>query len=369
MLSFDFQPSTRVVFGENALGNLGSLAKELGAQDVLIITDPGVAEAGIVEKAVDFLVKQSISCAVFQEVEENPTTKHVANGVRFARDLGQLDLIVGLGGGSAMDCAKGMNFILTNGGVMEDFWGMDKASKPMLPSIGIPTTAGTGSEAQSYALIAREESHVKMACGDKKARFRTVILDPVLTSSAPDDVRASTGIDAISHAVESHVATRRNPVSQLFSREAWCLLENSFETVIVNPANLEAQSQMLLGAHYAGVAVENSMLGAAHACANPLTSSYGITHGVAVGLMLPHVIKFNSRIMGKSYRELHSSSIYERVCELKAAAHLPGMLRDFGIDESDLPRLAGEAANQWTGKFNPRPANETELLQLYESAY
>ena len=369
MLSFDFQPSTRVVFGENSLSKLGSLAKELGAQNVLVVTDPGVAEAGIAEKAIDFLRKESISCAVFKEVEENPTTKHVSDGVRFAGELGELDLIVGLGGGSAMDCAKGMNFILTNGGKMEDYWGMEKASNPMMPSIGIPTTAGTGSEAQSFALIVQEKSHVKMACGDKKARFRTVILDPVLASSAPDDVRASTGIDAISHAVESHVTTRRNPVSQLFSREAWCLLENSFETAIVNPANLEAQSQMLLGSHYAGVAIENSMLGAAHACANPLTARHGITHGVAVGLMLPHVIEFNSQTMGKSYQELHPSSIYERVCELIAAAHLPSTLRDFGIDGSELSKLAQEAVNQWTGKFNPRPVNETELLQLYESAY
>lgn len=369
MLSFDFQPTTRVVFGENALSKLGILAKELRAHNALVVTDPGVAEAGIVEKAIDFLMQESISAAVFEEVEENPTTKHVANGVRFAKNVGKPDLIVGLGGGSAMDCAKGINFILTNGGKMDDYWGMDKATQPMLPSIGIPTTAGTGSEAQSYALIAQEKSHVKMACGDKKARFRTVILDPVLTASAPRKVIASSGIDAISHAVESYVTTRRNPVSQLFSREAWCLLENGFEAAIIDPTNLKAQSNMLVGAHYAGIAIENSMLGAAHACANPLTARYGITHGVAVGLMLPHVIKFNSQKVSEYYRELHPSSLLERICELRTAAHLPSVLRDFEIDEGDLPKLAEEAADQWTGKFNPRPASETELLQLYESAY
>lgn len=369
MLSFDFQPTTRVVFGENALSKLGILAKELGAHDVLVVTDPGVAEAGIVEEAIDFLKQESISCSVFDEVEENPTTKHVANGVQFARDVGKPDLIIGLGGGSAMDCAKGINFILTNGGEMEDYWGMDKATKPMLPSIGVPTTAGTGSEAQSFALIVQEKSHVKMACGDKKARFRTVILDPVLTVSTPHSVRASSGIDAISHAVESHVTTGRNPVSLLFSKEAWRLLENGFEAAITNPANLEAQSNMLLGSHFAGIAIENSMLGAAHACANPLTARYGITHGVAVGLMLPHVIKFNSHTVDEYYRELHPPSLYERICELKTTANLPSMLRDFEIDEGDLPKLAEEAANQWTGKFNPRPVGKTELLQLYASAY
>ena len=126
---------------------------------------------------------------------------------------------------------------------------------------------------------------------------------------------------------------------------------------------------MLLGAHFAGIAIENSMLGAAHACANPLTAKYGIIHGVAVGLMLPHVIKFNSQIVGELYRELFPSSLSERICKLKATAHLPSMLRDFEIEKDDLPELAKEAANQWTGQFNPRPVGETELLQLYESAY
>ena len=369
MRSFDFQPMTRVVFGEDALSKLGVLAKALGAHNALVVTDPGVARAGILEKALCFLKQESISAAVFEDVEENPTTKHVANGVQIARDGGKLDLIIGLGGGSAMDCAKGINFILTNSGEMEDYWGVDKATKPMLPSIGIPTTAGTGSEAQSFALIAQEKSHVKMACGDKKARFRTVVLDPVLTCSAPKKVIASSGIDAISHALESYVTTRRNPVSQLFSREAWRLLEDGFEVVITDPTNPEAQSQMLLGSHFAGIAIENSMLGAAHACANPLTAKYGITHGVAVGLMLPHVIEFNTQSVGEYYRELCPSSLHERICELKATAQLPNRLRDFEIGEGDLPKLAEEAANQWTGTFNPRPVGETELLQLYESAY
>lgn len=369
MHTFDFQPTPHVVFGEQALSKLGHLAKTMGAHSALVVTDPGVARAGILEKALHFLKQESISVAVFEDVEENPTTRHVANGAQFAKNFGQLDFIIALGGGSAMDCAKGINFIHTNGGEMEDYWGMDKATKPMLPSIGIPTTAGTGSEAQSFALIAQEKSHIKMACGDKKARFRTVILDPVLPVSAPEGVKASAGIDAISHAVESHVTNRRNPVSQLFSREAWRLLEDGFEAAITKPADLEAQSKMLLGAHYAGIAIENSMLGAAHACANPLTARYGITHGVAVGLMLPHVIEFNSQIVGEHYRELFPSSLSERICKLKATVHLPSMLRDFEIEEYDLPELAKEAANQWTGQFNPRPVGETELLQLYESAF
>ena len=369
MQSFDFQSSTRVVFGENTLDQLGDLTKGLGGERVLVITDPGIVRAGILEKALDALKRAHLDAFVFDGVEENPTSGHVADGVRFAKDRGGIDLLIGLGGGSAMDCAKGINFILTNGGRMEDYWGVDKATNQMLPSIGIPTTAGTGSEAQSFALIAQEDTHQKMACGDKKARFRTVILDPVLTITTPKGVTAATGIDAISHALESYVSTRRNPISQMFAKEAWWLLEKSFEIVVSDPENIEARSRMLLGAHWAGAAIENSMLGAAHALANPLTARYNITHGIAVGLMLPGVIRFNSQAVNRLYQDLHPSPLHERVSELKAVAGLPERLRDFGIQSEDLPQLAEEAAEQWTGTFNPRQVSEFELLELYESTY
>ena len=369
MQSFDFQSSTRVVFGENALDQLGDLTKELEGRRVLIVTDSGIIRSGITDRAIDSLKAARLEAFVFDGVEENPTSRHVAEGALFAKDQGEINLLIGLGGGSAMDCAKGINFILTNGGRMEDYWGVDKATQPMLPSIGIPTTAGTGSEAQSFALISQEGTHQKMACGDKKARFRTVILDPVLTATTPKRVTTATGIDAISHAVESYVSTRRSPISQMFAKEAWRLLEKSFEVVVRNPENIEARSRMLLGAHLAGAAIENSMLGAAHACANPLTARYDITHGVAVGLMLPSVIRFNSQVVGTLYQDLYPSPLHERISKLRAVAGLPERLRDFEIQREDLPQLAEAAAKEWTGKFNPLPVSAAELLELYEVTY
>jgi len=382
MQQFDFQPSTRVVFGENSIDQVGVLAKELNARRVLLVTDPGVISAGHVERALHSLKKESIDALVFSGVEENATTTHVENGVRFAGENKPIDLIVGLGGGTAMDCAKGINFLLTNGGKMEDYWGMGKATKPMLPSIGIPTTAGTGSEAQSYALIAKADTHEKMACGDLKARFRTVILDPTLLTSVPRKVAAITGIDAISHAIESYVCTRCNPISQMFAREAWRLLEKNFEVILHEPEKIKAQGDMLLGAHLAGTAIENSMLGAAHACANPLTARFNITHGVAVGLMLPHVIKFNSHVVNGYYDDLLAVTrisskekntsgeiLADKILQIKTAVGLPQSLREIEIEEIALPELAKAAAKQWTGKFNPRPVSEIELLKLYEAAF
>jgi alcohol dehydrogenase len=381
LFPFDFQPTTRVIFGENAVDQLGTMTNALGGRRVLLVTDPGILRVGHVERALHALKKEALEVFVFSEVVENPTTRHVESGVQFAKVNAPIDLIIGLGGGSAMDCAKGINFLLTNGGKMEDYWGVGKAAKPLLPSIGIPTTAGTGSEAQSFALISQEKTHIKMACGDKKARFRAVILDPHLVKTAPPKVAAIAGIDAISHAVESYVCTRRNPIAQMFAREAWRRLEESFEVILKEPENIAAQGNMLLGAHLAGAAIENSMLGAAHAGANPLTAAYGIAHGIAVALMMPHVIRFNSAIVNENYADLLAPAgisaapqtgaerLIERIVELKNAASLPQRLRDCNVEKHALPELAKAAASQWTGKFNPRPVTEKELLELYEAAF
>ncbi len=366
----------RLVFGAGTLVRAGELVRNLGCGRVLVVTDPGIRDAGHVNRAVRSLEDAGVGVRVFDGVEENPTTRHVGHGVEAARAHGA-DGIVGLGGGSSMDCAKGINFLLTNGGRMEDYWGTDKARLPMLPSIGIPTTAGTGSEAQSYALITQEGTGAKMACGDKKAAFRAVILDPELPVSAPRSVAAATGMDAVSHAVESHVTRRRNPISQMCSREAWRLLEASFGSALANPEDVRAWSGMLLGAHLGGAAIERSMLGAAHACANPLTSRFRITHGIAVGLMLPHVIRFNAAHVGALYDELVEAGnvarteviLDQRVTVLRALAGLPENLRDCSVPRDSLRELAREAESQWTAGFNPRPVRQEDLLELYEAAY
>ena len=371
MEAFDFWPTTRVVFGEGTLAQLGNLSKELDGSRILFVTDPGIVSVGLADRAIAVLQRATLDFFVFDSVDENPTTAHIEAGVAFAKACENIDLIVGMGGGSAMDCAKGINFILTNGGQMEDYQGMGHATRPMLPSIGIPTTAGTGSEAQSYALISDAKTHVKMACGDLKARFRSVILDPSLTESVPKNVAAAAGIDAIAHAIESYVCTRRNAVSMMFAQKAWQLLLSSFESVLKDASDSEARSKMLLGAHLAGAAIENAMLGAAHACANPLTAHFGITHGVAVALMLPAVVQFNGETAGTRYRGLGPDvdGLVEKIVFLKECANLPFRLRDLGAERDSLPMLARDATEQWTGTFNPRPVGENDFLALYESVY
>ena len=377
---FDYDPRTRMVFGAGSIEKLGTHVQKLGGRRVLLVTDAGLREAGHEDVAMRVLADADVSVVVYDDVRANPTADDVEAGAAFARRH-EIDMLIGLGGGSSMDCAKGINFLITNGGKIEDYWGIGKASKPMLPLICVPTTAGTGSEAQSFAVIAHPTTHLKMACGDKKAAAKVAILDPDLTISMPESVTAATGVDAISHALETYVTTRRTPVSQIFSRQAWQLLCVAFPGVLLAPGNRAARGAMLLGAHLAGAAIENSMLGATHAAANPLTAHYDLTHGIAIGLMLPHVIRWNAEVAGTQYGELAADAGLCEADDPAASEHLAGFVKkivarsggptslvECGADRELIPKLAAEAAEQWTGKFNPRPVAAADFEELYRCA-
>ena len=369
------QSPVRVVAGAGALSQLGALAHELGASRVLLVTDPGIEKAGHATRAVESLKSRGIEIVLFDGVHENPTTEHVAAGLKLA-DGQSIDVIIGVGGGSTMDCAKGINLLLTNGGEIHDYHGEGKANKPMLPMVVAPTTAGTGSEAQSFALISDPVTHVKMACGDRRdpreggLRPHVAILDHELTRSQPSSVAAASAIDAISHAVETAATNARTKLSQQFSCEAWRLLDRSIEAALSTPQDDDMRRDMLWGAHFAGAAIEQSMLGAAHACANPLTAKYGIVHGMAVGIMLPHVVRFNSQAQADVYGSLglDADSLANRITHFLNVAHMPDGLAALGVERSDLEALAELAATQWTAKFNPVPVGVEEFKHIYQSA-
>ena len=385
LAAFDHQPRTRIVFGVDSVERVGELAGELALRKVLLVTDPGIVKAGHAERVAQTLSNAGLAVSVFADVEENPTTRCVAECVEAARKAG-VEGFIALGGGSAMDTAKGCNFILTNGGRMQDYWGVAKATKPMLPLIAIPTTAGTGSECQSFALIADEKTHEKMACGDPRAAAKIAILDPGLTLSQPRRVTACTGIDAIAHVVETAVTTKRTAYSLMCAHEGFKLTVPNLPRVFANPNDLEARGRMQLGAAFAGMAIENSMLGAAHAAANPLTAHYGIIHGQAVGMMLPHVVRFNGKDLDalKAYAELASApeiacvsdgheaalnalvSWLERLLDI---AEMPRSLAQCGVERSMIPTMADEAAKQWTATFNPRAIAARDFVKLYEAAF
>lgn len=344
------------------------------------MTDPAVRAAGHAERLMRFLAPGDRAIEIFDGVEPNPTSVTVQRGAAVAARFAP-DLIVGLGGGSAMDAAKGLNLLHSCGGEIAGYRGDPPAEmlarrRPLLPMILIPTTAGTGSEAQSFALISDEATHMKLACGDRRVpgglRPMLAILDADLTTTIPRSVAAATGLDALSHAIETAGCRVKNEVSLGFSREAWRRLSTAFERSMRSPGDDDARADMLVGAHLAGCAIEAAMLGAAHACANPLTARYDLTHGLAVGLMLPHVIRFNAEgEAGSPYSALDVSaeSLATQMEAALTVAEAPRRLRDLGIDAGALEGLAELAAGQWTATFNPRPVASGDLLEIYRRAY
>lgn len=380
---FDFRPRTRLVYGPGVLKHLGGIARELGARRVLVISDPGIAAAGHLARAGELLAAAELEHELWAESQEDPTELDVARCAEHARAFAP-DLFVGLGGGSSIDTAKGANFVLTNGGRMRDYHGHGKARSGMLPLIAVPTTAGTGSEVQSFALVGHEEGH-KMACGDPKAAPRVALLDPELTASVPRPVVAATGLDAIGHAVEAAVTKAGNAISSLYAREAFRLADASFERVLEPDSSLEVRGDMLRAAAFAGLAIEASMLGAAHSMANPLSAGFGLSHGLAVAMALPHVVRFNAHDPGAAlgYRELAAQAglcardadpraaaerLADRLDELRTAAGYPAGLTALGITEAALDGLAAGAAQQWTAGFNPRAVSERDFRELYRGA-
>src|ERR1044071_2813096 len=380
---FDYRPRTRLVFGVDSIEQVGELARDLAAKKVLLVTDAGIVAAGHAEHVRRNLERAGLQIILFDQAIENPTTKCVDDCLAAAKKA-EPDTIIGLGGGSAMDTAKGCNFLLTNGGRMQDYRGVGKASKPMLPLIAIPTTAGTGSECQSAALIVDEKTHQKMACLDPKAAARIAILDPRLTLSQPMRVTACAGMDAIAHALETAVANTRNALSMMYSSEAFKLCVRAFAEVLTHPRDLEARGQMLLGAALAGMAIENSMLCAAHPAATPLTAPLGVVHGQAVGLMLPHVIRFNTHQAEarRAYSAVAAAAeltgggqdhapetLVKRVEMLLDLAGMPRLLASKRAEPKLIPVLAEEATRQWTASFNPRPVSKEDFATLYEKVF
>jgi alcohol dehydrogenase len=376
MNPFDARPSPRLVFGPGRLSELPECVASLGARNVLLVTDPGIVAAGHVARATAYLEAAGITVTIYEGTHANPTESDIEACLAFAENVAP-DALIGLGGGSSLDTAKGCNFLLHHGGRMADYRGYGLAKKAMLPFIAIPTTAGTGSECQSYAVVSRDGSHEKIACGAPNALARIAILDPELTTSQPRPVATLTALDALSHALESAVCTERNQVSAAYATQAFRLIAAAIRPLLeAGPGPhssasvpIETRGQMLLGAALAGAAIENSMLGAAHAAANPLTARFDLAHGHAVALMLPHVVRLNTG-------EPASAAIYDELGSHLGVPLVPWLEETIGLAElpapaiapAAIPELAAAAAQQWTGRFNPVTVDPGIFSRLYEQA-
>jgi len=355
---FDFRPRTRILFGAGEFARLGEVAREQNATRCLVLADQSMVDAGHAQEAVRSLKARRMDVFAFHDFAP-PATVAMVEAAREYAAPHAVNLVVGLGDGNALDFAKAVNVVVTNGSSIRDYWGYGNVPRPLLPMIAVPTVAGTGREAQGSAVITDPDTQSKMICGDPKMFFRTAILDPKLTLAQPIPATASSGYEAISQAVETLLSTRRTPISECFSREAWRLLNAGFERVLRAQQDLEARSAMLLGAHYAGLANEYAALGPAHACAQPLAENFKMSPGAAIALVLAPVLAWMDE----------GADLAPRLRVLADLAELPSCLRDASVPEQALPRLAEEAAAQWTGRFSSRHFDAEAALEIYRAAY
>lgn len=373
----DHGPPTKILRGRSAMEEVPTIVDGRA----FLVTDRGVAEAGHAERLQRALEAAGVEVSRYDEARPNPGEDDVAachDAYERARRGGAIDWIVALGGGSAIDVAKGCAMLACGGGRMADYVGRAsiRVTNPKL--VAVPTTAGTGSETQSFALISNRDTGQKMACGGTAPV--AAVLDPELTLTMPLGVTACTGLDTLTHAVEAFVTRRRSPSSCALALEAFQLAECAFEAVLDHPEDLESREQMLAASALAGQAIEQSMLGAAHSMANPLTRRFDVAHGQAVGQALPAVVAYNA--CDPSTRGLYAE--LARATEVAsrddddddAAAALGHRLRQLvqragfsphveGVPMSMAKELAAEAATQWTAQFNPRPVDADAFAQLY----
>ncbi len=358
MTPFDFRPRTRILFGAGEFARLGEIAREQNATRCLVLAGQASIDAGHAQEAARSLKARRMEVFAFHDFTANPTVAMVEAAREYAGPQA-VNLIVALGDGGALDFAKAVNVVISNGGSIRDYRGYGNVPKPLLPMIAVPTVPGPGSEALSNIAIFDPQDGSKIICGDPKIFFRTALLDANLTLGLSAALTAANGYQAIGHAVETLFSTRRTPISECFSREAYRLLDSALGRVLRAPEDLEARSAVLLGAHFAGLAAEYAALGPAHACAQPLVENYKLLPGAALALVLVPALEWMEE----------GADLVPRLRHLAAAAELPTTLRDAAIPEQVLPRLAEEAAAQWTGRFSSRHFDAPAALEIYRAAY
>jgi alcohol dehydrogenase len=376
-----FQLKSKIVFGPDSHRKIGEEIKGLKSRKVLIVTDEGVKRAGILGSVVDLLESERIEYGAFSEVEENPLVSTVEKGVKLVHENGY-DLIIGLGGGSSMDVAKAVGLMARNPGKISEYWGK-RPPNDSIPVIAIPTTAGTGSEVTAVASIKDDEKKVKMGIGAPQMTPAVSVVDPILTLSMPPGITASTGMDALTHAIEAYTNKIVDPISETLSFKAIKLISMSLRTAVAQGDNLEARTNMLYGSMIAGMAFANVKLGAVHAITVPMGGYFPVPHGVINSILLPHVMEFNfignlkkfedvAEAMGENLTGLNPRQrayrAIEAVKQLSADIGIPKGLASLGIEEDAIPKICEDAMKNVNIPINPRKPTVEDLVNICKKA-
>jgi len=372
---FEFGISTRLLFGDGGAARIGEVCRRFGWTSAFVVVDPDVRRAGVADSAFRSLEESGIGTVTFAGVRPNPTDADMEKGAETFRRV-RRDVIIGIGGGSAMDTAKGIALLVTSGGRIRNYDGMDKVPQAIWPLICVPTTAGTGSEVSAYISVTNDETHEKMSLGSIHNYARIAVLDPALLRTLPAPAAAASGMDALVHAVESHVSRRTNALTQLFALEAIKRISRSLEIFVQDRANPVASADMLFASCLAGIAMTHTGTGAAHAIARALGGRYNVGHGLACGVLLEPVMRFNLASAQTGYAAVaealgvadpqaaereRAEAAVRRVAEIRLHVGLPERLT-IQLSASETTPIA-EWASRNAGS-NPRPASADDVRTL-----
>ncbi|HCC55364.1 MAG TPA: alcohol dehydrogenase [Desulfobulbaceae bacterium] len=381
--SFTVTQPTRIRFGVDAINDLPALVKELGGSKVFLVIDPGLIKAGLSERITAPLAKAKIAFELYDKVDPEPGLKLADNGAKLAKKA-KCDCVVGAGGGSAMDVAKAVSILLTNGGKAEDYLGLGKIKKPGVPKIMIPTSAGTGAEVTFTAVFINEKTKSKGGMNGDPLYPDAAILDPALTVSLPPHITATTGVDALTHALEAFVSTQAHAISDMYALEAIELISSNLVKAYAHGGNLEARSNMLLGSLLAGKALATAGVGLVHAMAYPLGGMFGIPHGLANAVLLPYVMAYNlignpgrfamlaevmgAKVDGLPEREAAEAGV-EFVYRMNQDLGIPASLAELKIPAKKIPEMARIALTVTRPvENNPRKPSLEDVIRVYETA-
>ncbi|MGB9627735.1 MAG: iron-containing alcohol dehydrogenase [Thermodesulfobacteriota bacterium] len=373
-----------ILAGIGASERLGQEAKGIGAKRVLLVTDQGIIDSGVAEKIQDQLKKEGMEVEIFKEVLPDPDIANAEACIERAKK-GKYELIVGLGGGSPMDIASVTSVMLTNPGTIYDYFGINLVKNPGIPTILIPTTAGTGAEVTPNAILTDTKEKLKKAIVSPYILPRIAIVDPLLTLSMPPSVTSSSGIDALTHAIESYTSNNSTILTDLFAKEAIVMIGQSLRTAVANGNHLEARYDMSIGSLYAGISLANAGVTAVHALAYPLGGQFNIPHGIANGLLLPYVMEFNvlgnipkfaqvAKFLGERVEHLSLlDQAYHSAMAVKALykdLKIPQSLRELNVPKEAISEMARAAINvtRLMGN-NPRKMTVEDIEKIYEKAF
>lgn len=378
----EFRCRTKVVYRIGALEEIPMEFEELGAKKIVIITDKGVRGAGIVDQALDAIGDELDVVGIFDEVEQDAKATIIEKAKRFVLE-NEAEGILAIGGGSVMDTVKSVNVLITAGeDDIREFVGVEIVHAPMMPHIAVPTTSGTGCEVTWGAVVLDEEEHTKIAFMEWYSVADVAILDPIVAKSMPPKITASTGIDALTHAIEGYTSIVSDPFSDSLCYYAIRLISKWLREATQNGDNLEARGFMMYAASIAGIGFWNGMTGAVHATAHALGGTYGIPHGVANSIMLPAIMEYNIDYCTEKYKDIALAmgiNVFEMsdedaareaigaVRKLISDIGLPSDLKQWNIPDDDIPMLVEKAIVDSQMNFNPRPAEEDEVAEIYRS--